>query len=116
MEFNPNDFPQCPWTDSLSGCAVTVCDAGCIVIYQNTRSIEVNGDVRGKSLIPCHSERSRRIIAQLLYEGTPNAYTIDKRGQRKLIYQTPWHRDGRICGLVEFSLEIPADMPHYVRA
>ena len=33
----------------------------------------------------------------------------------KLIYQTVWRREGRIGGLVEFSLEIPAELPHYVR-
>ena len=44
-----------------------------------------------------------------------NIYTIEKRGVRKLIYQTVWRREGRIGGLVEFSLEIPAELPHYVR-
>ncbi len=33
-----------------------------------------------------------------------------------MIYQTPW-RDaaGNIAGLVEISMVIPADMPHYIR-
>lgn len=106
---------QCPWCDSLSTCAVTVCDTEGIVLYQNTRSQQVNGDVRGRSLIPCHNERSRRIIERLITEDTNNVYTIEKRGIRKLIYQTPWHRDGKVGGLVEFSLEIPTQMPHYVR-
>lgn len=103
-----------PWADELD-CAVTVCDLAGMVLYQNERSRQVNGDVRGTSLIPCHNDRSRAIIARLLAEGGRNVYTIDKRGVRKLIYQTVWRQDGAVGGLVEFSMEIPDRMPHYVR-
>lgn len=103
------------WSEELD-CAVTLCDREGTVCYQNARSRTVNGDVRGRSLIPCHNDRSRAIIARLLAEGGTNAYTIEKRGVRKLIYQTVWRRDGAVCGLVEFSLEIPAEMPHYIRS
>lgn len=102
------------WNDELD-CAVTVCDTEGTVLYQNGRSREVNGDVRGKSLIPCHNERSRAIIRRLLDEGGRNAYTIEKKGVRKFIYQTVWRHGGKVCGLVEYSMEIPAEMPHYVR-
>lgn len=104
-----------PWADELD-CAVTACDTECIVLYQNARSIAVNGDVRGRSLIPCHHDRSRGIIAQLVAEGGKNVYTIQKQGVRKLIYQTVWRREGAIAGLVEFSMEIPEEMPHYIRS
>lgn len=93
---------------------MTVCDTEGTVLYQNARSAAVNGDVRGRSLIPCHNERSRAVIRRLLEEGGRNIYTIEKQGVRKLIYQTVWRREGRIGGLVEFSLEIPAELPHYV--
>lgn len=97
-------------------CAVTACDTEGIVLYQNDRSVAVNGDVRGRSLLPCHNERSLSIIRRLLAEGGRNVYTIQKRGTRKLIYQTVWRRDeGTIGGLVEFSMELPDPMPHYVR-
>jgi hypothetical protein len=33
-----------------------------------------------------------------------------------LIYQSPWYRDGQYAGFVEISLEIPFDMPHFIRA
>ena len=45
------------WSESLD-CAVTLCDNEGTVLYQNARSRQVNGDVRGRSLIPCHNERS----------------------------------------------------------
>lgn len=73
MNSNPSS-----WADSLD-CAVTVCDTEGVVLYQNERSITVNGDVRGRSLIPCHNERSRAIIRRLLDEGGTNVYTIEKR-------------------------------------
>ncbi|MDD2576134.1 MAG: diguanylate cyclase, partial [Bacteroidales bacterium] len=44
-----------------------------------------------------------------------NAYTIEKEGLKKLIYQTPWYENGEFGGLVEFSIVIPMDMPHFVR-
>ena len=34
---------------------------------------------------------------------------------RKLIYQAPWYEGEEVSGLVEFSLEIPEEMPHYIR-
>ena len=106
---------RCPWGDSLKTCAITVADREGVVLYQNERSVAVNGDVRGRSMLPCHSERSRAIIDRLITNGENNAYTISKRGLRKLIYQAPWYDAGEVAGLVEFSLEIPEDMPHYVR-
>lgn len=104
----------CPWPDELT-CALTVCDTEGVILYQNRRSVEVNGDVHGRSMLPCHNERSRGIITRLLAEGGVNAYTIEKRGIRKLIYQLPWRVEGEIRGLVEFSLELPDELPHYVR-
>ncbi|WP_296005460.1 PAS sensor protein [uncultured Alistipes sp.] len=106
------DFSR--WNDELD-CAVTVCDTQGVVLYQNRRSCEVNGDVQGRSLIPCHNERSQAIIRRLLDEGGRNVYTIEKNGIRKLIYQTVWRENGTVGGLVEYSMEIPAEMPHYVR-
>lgn len=103
------------WADELD-CAVTVCDTEGVVLYQNRRSQAVNSNVCGRSLIPCHNDRSRGIIARLLAEGGKNVYTIQKQGVRKLIYQTVWRREGVVSGLVEFSLEIPEEMPHYVRS
>ena len=101
-------------------CAVTVCDADCRIIYMNEKSrvTFAGGTDRliGTDLMECHPERARGIIRRLLSEGGVNSYTIEKRGVRKMIYQTAW-RDaaGSIGGLVEISMVIPSDMPHYVR-
>ena len=74
-----------------------------------------HGDLIGKSLIPCHNDRSRAIIADLLATGGSNAYTIQKNGQKKMIYQSAWRENGEVAGLVEISMVIPEEMPHYVR-
>ena len=44
------------------------------------------------------------------------AKTFEKNGIKKLIYQSPWYRDGQYAGFVELSLEIPFDMPHFIRS
>ena len=63
-------------------CAVTVCDTECVIVYQNEKSVAVNGDMRGKCMLGCHNDRSRGIIARILSEGATNSYTISKKGQR----------------------------------
>lgn len=105
------------WAKEMN-CAVTVCDKEGIVLYMNDKAKETfarHGDMIGKSLIPCHNERSRGIIADLLAGGGSNAYTIEKNGLRKMIYQTVWRENGEVAGLVEISMVIPEEMPHYVR-
>ncbi len=98
--------------------AVTVCDKNGIILYMNEKScksFEKYGgkDLIGKSLFDCHNDNSCRIIRELLSEGKSNTYTVTKNNIKRLIHQTPWHRDGHVMGLIEFSVELPADMPHY---
>ena len=55
-------------------------------------------------------------IEEMMKTHETNAYTIEKAGVKKLIYQAPWYRaDGAFGGLVELSMVLPADMPHFVR-
>ena len=107
------------WAMGLN-CAITVCDAQGIVLYMNEKSQRTfaksgGADLIGKSLFPCHSERSQAMIKQFIAEGKSNSYTILKNGVKKLIYQTPWYQEGKVAGMVEISIEIPEEMPHYVR-
>lgn len=107
------------WTDEFPG-AVTVCDRHGIIIEMNEKSaktFEADGGraLVGTNLLACHPEPSRGKMADLLANPRVNAYTIEKRGVRTLIYQAPWYRGGAFQGLVELSLEIPASMPHFVR-
>lgn len=105
------------WAKEMN-CAVTVCDAEGVILYMNDKAKETfasHGDLVGTNLMGCHNERSREIICGLLDTGGSNAYTIEKKGVRKMIYQTAWKVDGRVAGLVEISMVIPSDMPHYIR-
>ncbi len=101
--------------------ALTITDLEGTIVYMNEKSAEVNAKGGGKDLIgkqvrDCHNERSRAIIEQL-FKGEVNAYTIEKKGVRKLIYQAPWRVEGEVRGLVELSIILPdGEMPHYVRS
>lgn len=108
-----NTEPIPDWAAEID-CAVTVCDSKGIAIYQNKKSIKTNGEVVGRNIFGCHNPHSQEIIRRLL-TGENNSYTISKNGEKKLIYQTPWYADGVISGLVEFSIVIPEEMPHYIR-
>ena len=100
-------------------CAITVCDLEGKVIFMNERSratFDKEGrTMLGQNLMPCHSEKSQEKIRHMIATDTVNCYTIDKQGVKKMIYQTPWRRDGKVCGMVEISMVIPSEMPHYVR-
>jgi hypothetical protein len=107
------------WADAL-GVAITVCDREGVVVAMNERSKATfakdgGGALVGRSLFACHGPASTELIRALIAEGRTNAYTIEKNGARKLIYQTPWYEGGAVAGLVELSLPIPEAMPHHVR-
>lgn len=100
--------------------AVTACDKEGIIIYMNAKSCATflkNGEdsLIGKSLFDCHNPKSVDKIKEILSTGISNSYTIEKNGLKKLIYQCPWFKNDEIAGLVEISLIIPEDMPHFVR-
>jgi hypothetical protein len=102
------------------GAAVTVCDPDGIILYMNDLSIltfEKSGgkNLIGKNLLDCHPEPARSKLADLLVTPRLNAYTIEKNGRKKLIYQTPWYTDGNFSGLVEISLPLPEELPHFIR-
>lgn len=108
-----------PWEDSFNA-AVTIIGRDFTILYMNEKAAGVFARWGGRSLIgrdvrACHQEASVRIMERILETGVPNIYTIEKKGIKKLIYQAPWRKDGEIAGLVELSMELPANMPHYVR-
>lgn len=107
------------WFEKLDA-NVIVCDANGIVIYMNEtaiRNYEKDGGeaLIGKNLMDCHNENSRRKIREIMTTRQKNVYTIEKRGRKKLIYQTPWMDGDVFKGIVELSLEIPFETPHFNR-
>ena len=108
------------WVKELK-VAITVCDREGVALEMNDRAaatFEKDGgrDLIGKSLLDCHPERARALFAELLRTAEKNVYTIEKDGVKKLIYQAPWYRDGEYQGIVELSLPVPFEIPHFVRS
>ena len=69
----------------------------------------------GKNVFDCHPEPSRSELEGLMKRSKSNVYTIEKNGIKKFIYQSPWYLNGEYAGFIELSLEIPFEMPHFVR-
>lgn len=106
-----------PWAEDIN-CAVTVCDIDGKIIFMNSKARETfaaHGNLIGKNLFDCHKPESAAKIRHMLATGESNAYTISKQGQRKVIYQTPWRKEGLIAGMVEISMVVADEMPHYIR-
>jgi len=69
----------------------------------------------GQNLLDCHPEPARTRLRQMLESGKANIYTIEKKGKKEFIYQSPWYKDGVYAGFVELVLDIPFEMPHFIR-
>ena len=102
--------------------AVTVCDEKGIITEMNGKAgktFEKYGGLGliGSDLAGCHPEPSKTKLKKMLADPAtpPNAYTIEKNGVKKLIYQFSFQKDGKPAGMAELSLELPPDMPHFVR-
>jgi PAS domain-containing protein len=107
------------WIQEFPG-AITVCDVDGTVLEMNdaaARAYQPDGGTAliGSNVLDCHPEPARTKLRQLLTTQRTNVYTIEKGGIKKLIYQTAWYADGHYGGFVELSLEIPPEMPHFVR-
>jgi transcriptional regulator with PAS, ATPase and Fis domain len=102
------------------GAAITVCDTRGVILEMNEKACETFAEdggraLVGKSLLDCHPEPARQKLLRLLETRQSNVYTIEKAGVKKLIYQAPWFEKGEHRGLVELSLPIPFELPHFVR-
>ena len=99
--------------------SVTVCDKDGKILEMNDtaeRVLSHGKHIIGQNLLDCHPEPARTKLTEMLKNHNLNAYTIEKNGVKKLIYQSPWFdENGDFAGYIELSMEIPMEMPHYVR-
>lgn len=102
------------WADEFPG-AITVCDAKGIILYMNEKACRGGVTLIGQNILDCHPEPALTKLRTMLKDRSSNCYTIEKKGIKKLICQSPWYESGRYKGFVELSLEIPFKMPHFVR-
>jgi len=108
------------WAKELPA-SITVTDKNANILFMNDKALltfaKYGGtDLIGRSLFNCHAESSAAKIRGLLETGGTNVYTIEKQGTRKLIWQSAWFSNGVVSGLVEISLILPPEMPHYIRS
>lgn len=107
------------WFERLP-CAITVCDRKYTILYMNSMSAEANNESGGKSLIgknlmDCHPTEARKRLREVMASGRPNVYTTEKKGVKKMVYQSHWKKNGRVGGLVEFHFELPRVVPNFER-
>ncbi len=102
--------------------AVTVCDENGTITELNGKAAKTfkkygGSGLIGANLLDCHPEPAKTRLTSMLTNPytPPNAYTIEKDGVKKLIYQFACPKDGKPGGLVELSLELPANIPHFIR-
>lgn len=112
-------LPENAWEKEYNS-AITVCDRSGIIVFMNEKACRTfagqgGAALVGKSLFDCHKPTSREKIKKLITSGKSNTYTIEKNGVKKLIHQAPWFIGGAIAGMVELSIEIPFEMPHFIR-
>ncbi len=107
------------WIMDFPG-SITVSDADGIIVDMNkdaAESFSKDGgfSLIGKDLFECHPETARSKLKDMFKNQELNVYTIEKKGIKKIIYQTPWYKEGKFAGFIELSLEIPWDLPHFIR-
>lgn len=54
------------YLENVPNIAATVCDKEGIVLYQNKRAIDRDGDVVGKNLYNCHGEKAGAMIRHMI--------------------------------------------------
>lgn len=107
------------WVQEFPG-AVIVCDAKGKILEMNATAVknfQKDGGEKliGTNVLDCHPEPARSKLKDIMDKQKINVYTIEKGGGKKLIYQAPWSEAGRYRGVVELSLEIPSELPHFTR-
>lgn len=107
------------WVDEFPG-AVTVCDPDGVTLEMNDRASRMFRDQGGAALVwtnlfDCHPEPALAKLKRVMEQKSPNVYTIEKKGIKKIIYQTPWYIDGNYNGFVEIVMDLPEAVPHFIR-
>jgi len=112
---NRTNMDNILWANELN-LAITVTDINDTIIYMNEKSgLSYPNSRIGDNLAGCHKQSSMNKIDNFKKDDISNTYTVSRNGVKKFIHQTPWYKDGVIAGIVEFSIEIPSDLPHIDR-
>jgi transcriptional regulator with PAS, ATPase and Fis domain len=112
-------MPSHAWVQEFPS-AITVCDRQGIILEMNDRAClafkeDGGAALIGSNVLDCHPQPAREKLVKLLESGQRNIYTIEKKGKKKMICQSPWYVQGEYAGFLELSIELPEDIPHYIR-
>ena len=107
------------WVKELPA-EVMVCDANGTILEMNDGAVVLFEEDGGRSLLgsnvlACHSEPSRLKLEGMLEKQTINAYFNTENGEKRFFFQSPWYKDGRFAGFVEFSFAVPQETPNFIR-
>jgi hypothetical protein len=72
-----------------------------MILYMNDKAADVNKEEGGKALIgknlmDCHPPEAQKKLKEVMVSGRPYAFTVEKKGVRKLVYQGQWKRNGKV--------------------
>jgi len=100
--------------------SIMVTDENGIIVEMNDVSVENyqkdgGANLIGTNAIECHKEPSLSKVKKLYREHGLNVYTITKNGKKKLVYQASYFVEGKFSGMVEISLPLPDEIPHFDR-
>lgn len=107
------------WVKEFPG-SVIVCDPEGVILEMNDQAIRgIKGrcdrDLVGTSVFDCHNAVSQEKLRHLMKHRLTNIYVSEKKGVKKLIYQTPWYVDGVYGGFMEMALPLPDSIPLRLR-
>ena len=107
-------LPTFDWVEHYPA-AVSVCDTQGTIIAMNRLAAEMFAkyggmQLIGASLFGCHPEPANVMIREMLAKQQANTYFTEKKGQRKLVHQTPWYDQGQFAGLVETVIVLPEEI------
>jgi len=107
------------WMRDLNA-AITVCDREGIILYMNNKACRVftkdgGSKLIGANVLDCHPEPARLKLKHMLESRVEKCYTTEKKGVKKLVYQTPWFAGEEYMGFIEMQIELPLKMPHFQR-
>lgn len=100
--------------------SIVLCDKKGTVLEMNEKACATfakwgGKKLIGKTLLDCHPKKARNKLKRMLKSQKLNVYTIEKNGIKKMIYQSPWYKNGKYMGFIELSLPISTKIPHFMR-
>jgi len=107
------------WVKEFPG-GIVISDAQGIIVDMNDVDEQAFADLGGRKLIgthliDCHNDYSNHIIQEMIDMKRNNIYTVEKQGEKELVVQTPWYKNGEYAGLIEITLPLSGDIPHIKR-